>query len=66
MLHTPSSREYGNQQALQTDELKASGESSDFNPRRRSYMFNTETGKQERVVRRRKRKTGPQLDTLNE
>ena len=69
MLETPSSLRNKPSGQPQTELIQCkvgAGEQSEFNPKRRGYMFNTETGKSERVVRRRKRKTGTQLETLNE
>jgi len=67
MLETPSSR--GNKpNGLPQTELiqsKTCDQQGELNSRRRGYMFNTETGKSERVVRRRNRKTGTQLEILN-
>ena len=76
MLVSPSSMEEDHWQRIQPqtelNQFKAGGAVTaqpprgEVNTKRRSYMYNTVTGQPQRVIRKRMRKTGNQLDMLNE
>lgn len=69
MLETPTAHQFEphhTQLHLQTEFQRARGGSGQANAKRRSNMCATSDGHTDRVIRKRMRKTGNQLDTLQQ